>query len=130
MSAPTIASWPWGSVTAKRRNRSNSRAKRSRLWAIGPSPSGGPPSTITRVGSPSVWESMTRNASVLRAGPGGPPGAERHEPPLRHALLRGAQGVEGVQVQGIFVVALERHQTLEIEHEIDALVEDRERRER
>ena len=30
--------------------------------AKGPSPSGGPPSTITRVGSPSVWESMTRTA--------------------------------------------------------------------
>src|SRR5579863_2221121 len=61
--------------------------------------------------------------SGLRARPGGPPGAERREPSLRHALLRGAERVEGVQLRRIFVVAGERHQALEIEDEIDALVE-------
>ena len=51
----------------------------------GPSPRGGPPSTTRRVGSPSVWESMTRTALILV------PGEEAHQarnvPNRRLAML-------------------------------------------
>ncbi len=68
-------------------------------------------------------------ALILGAGPGGVPGAECREPPLGHALLRRAQSVEVIEMKRVFVVAHERHQALEIKHEIDALVENREGRE-
>src|SRR5262252_3890644 len=69
-SAPTIAAWPRGSQTTPRRKWSALRRKSSRRSAIVAPAGCGQPSTITRVGSPSVWESTTRStrASPDRSG--------------------------------------------------------------
>ncbi len=65
-SAPTTAAWPRGSQTTARRSsswRRRSSSRRSAMVAPATSPQ---PSTTTRVGSPSVWESTT----VMRSGKG------------------------------------------------------------
>src|SRR6267378_2183889 len=58
--APTITSDPRGSFTTADRKLSYWERKRSCRSAKGPVPRSGPPLTTNRVGSPPVWESMTR----------------------------------------------------------------------
>src|SRR3984957_1425245 len=123
-SAPTMASWPRGSFTAKPRKRSNSSAKRRRRSASGPEPSGGPPSTMTRVGSPSVWLSITRMAASsdgLR--PVAVPSLEQLELILGIALLARRQCVGRAEMQLVFGIALEHHQVLVEEHEVGSFIE-------
>ncbi len=55
-----VTSEPLGSLTTADRKRSCWLRKRSSLSDNGPSPRSGPPLTTTCVGSPPVWESMTR----------------------------------------------------------------------
>ena len=55
----TITSEPRGSFTTALRSSSKSVRKRSKRSSSGPVPESGPPDTRIRVGSPSVWESMT-----------------------------------------------------------------------
>gem|GEM_PF-4515707 len=58
-SAPTIASCPRGSLQTALRNQSCSSRKIRARSASGPLPKSGAPEPTIRVGSPSVWESMT-----------------------------------------------------------------------
>src|SRR5579863_10610174 len=65
--APTMTSEPRGSFTIADRKLSCSVRKRSSRWVRGPWPRSGPPLTTTRVGSPPVWESITRTLRILRS---------------------------------------------------------------
>src|ERR1700721_3271838 len=62
--APTRTSDPRGSRTTVERKSSCAEASRRRRCAAVPRPSLGPPEMTTRVGSPAVWESMTRMARI------------------------------------------------------------------
>src|SRR5579863_10627296 len=57
---PTMTSDPLGSFTTAERNSSCWSRNRFSLPESGPEPRSGPPSITTLVGSPPVWESMTR----------------------------------------------------------------------
>src|SRR6202521_2973456 len=116
-SAPTMASNPRGSSSAKARTWSNRSANRLRRSASGPFPSAGPPSTISLVGSPSVWESMTR-MGVLLPCPGGVPTVEQLELRPRKLSLRRAQLVRRIEMKRVFALALQRHQIFVEEDEI------------
>ena len=59
-SAPTSTSLPRGSLTTALRNQSWLAARSAAMAATVAPASAGPPSTTTRVGSPSVWLSTKR----------------------------------------------------------------------
>src|SRR5271169_6030954 len=92
---------------------------------MAPAPKSGPPSIISLVGSPSVWESITRTGLGSRR-PLGVPGLEQEELALGKALLAGAQFVARVEVQAIVPTAFQQHQIFVVEDEVCAFVEGRE----
>src|SRR5580692_6650587 len=59
-SPPTMTSEPRGSLTIAERKLSCWVRKHSKRSTREPGPRSGPPLTISRVGSPPVWESITR----------------------------------------------------------------------